>query len=145
MCVLRESTFANWEGAQDGASAIGVSIKEPNVPMTTRLWLSTPMVPYWLVARLVGAPLVYFSGWIGMFTGGTIWVLTHGHTVRRKLGASLPDLFAPVCSAWASGSLKPQIQIDTGSQHRGQLNLGFRWIPFESILGILYIHVCCVS
>ena len=28
----------------------------------------------------VGAPpiLVYFSGWIGMFTGGTIWVLTHG-------------------------------------------------------------------
>ena len=29
----------------------------------------------------VGAPpiLVYFSGWIGMFTGGTIWILTHGH------------------------------------------------------------------
>ena len=21
----------------------------------------------------------YFSGWIGMFTGGTIWILTHGH------------------------------------------------------------------
>ena len=20
-----------------------------------------------------------FSGWIGMFTGGTIWILTHGH------------------------------------------------------------------
>ena len=28
----------------------------------------------------VGAPsLVYFSGWLGMFTGGTIWLLTHGH------------------------------------------------------------------
>ena len=30
----------------------------------------------------VGAPpiiLVYFSGWIGIFTGGTIWILTHGH------------------------------------------------------------------
>ena len=23
--------------------------------------------------------LVYFSGWIRMFTGGTIWILTHGH------------------------------------------------------------------
>ena len=22
--------------------------------------------------------LVYFSGWMGMFTGGTIWMLTHG-------------------------------------------------------------------
>ena len=22
---------------------------------------------------------VYFSGWIGMFAGGTIWILTHGH------------------------------------------------------------------
>ena len=29
----------------------------------------------------VGVPpiFVYFSGWIGMFTGGTIWLLTHGH------------------------------------------------------------------
>ena len=29
----------------------------------------------------MGAPpiLVYFSGWIGMFTGGTIWILPHGH------------------------------------------------------------------
>ena len=36
----------------------------------------------------VGAPpiLVYFSGWIGMFTGGTIWILTHGHL--RALFAS---------------------------------------------------------
>ena len=23
--------------------------------------------------------LAYFSGWIGMFTRGTIWILTHGH------------------------------------------------------------------
>ena len=32
----------------------------------------------------VGAPpiSVYFSGWIGMFTEGTIWILTHGHIVN---------------------------------------------------------------
>ena len=23
-----------------------------------------------------------FSGWIGMFTGGTSWILTHGHTIQ---------------------------------------------------------------
>ena len=25
----------------------------------------------------------YFSGWIGMFTGTTIWVLTHGHVAME--------------------------------------------------------------
>ena len=35
----------------------------------------------------VGAPpiLAYFSGWIGMFTGGTIWVLIHGHMSKARL------------------------------------------------------------
>ena len=34
-----------------------------------------------------GAPptLVYFSGWIGMFTGGTIWLLTHGQMTVKTL------------------------------------------------------------
>ena len=48
----------------------------------------------------------YFSGWIGMFTGGTIWVLTHGHMnffrqviarapgLRRAPGALRGDFFA---------------------------------------------------
>ena len=27
----------------------------------------------------------YFSGWIGMFTGGTIWILTHGHLSEPHL------------------------------------------------------------
>ena len=43
-------------------------------------------IPIWLWIKTTGtifragAPpiLVYFSGWIGMFTGGTIWILTHG-------------------------------------------------------------------
>ena len=25
----------------------------------------------------------YFSGWIGMFTGGTIWLLTHGQILNN--------------------------------------------------------------
>ena len=30
--------------------------------------------------------LVYFSGWIGMFTGGTIRVLIHGHMSQPRHG-----------------------------------------------------------
>ena len=49
----------------------------------------TPGMNIWLWVKTNGtilgsAPpiLVYFSGWIGMFTGGTIWILTHGHLIR---------------------------------------------------------------
>ena len=26
----------------------------------------------------------YFSGWSGMFTGGTIWILTHGQICAQR-------------------------------------------------------------
>ena len=40
----------------------------------------------------------YFSGWIGMLTGGTFWILTHGHLRNRGAGSpALPP--APRCSA----------------------------------------------
>ena len=38
----------------------------------------------------------YFSGWIGMFTGGTIWLLTHGHVFPNARAG---------CSARAGGFL----------------------------------------
>ena len=45
-------------------------------PLTTRNSCgSKPMVPFWLV----GAPPIYsILAGIGMFTGGTIWIWTHG-------------------------------------------------------------------
>ena len=38
--------------------------------------VNTNGIPFWLVGEF-SAHVTYFSGWIGMFTGGTIWVLTH--------------------------------------------------------------------
>ena len=35
-------------------------------------------IPFWLVGEFSTHFRAYFSGWIGMFTGGTIWLLTHG-------------------------------------------------------------------
>ena len=34
-------------------------------------------IPFW--GRCTTHFRAYFSGWIGMFTGGAIWLLTHGH------------------------------------------------------------------
>ena len=46
------------------------------------LWWSKPLngIPFWLVGALTAHFRTYLSGWIGMFTGGTIWILTHGQT-----------------------------------------------------------------
>ena len=46
---------------------------------------SKPMVPFW--GRCTTHFRTYFSGCIGMFLGGTIWILTHGllHTVAKGL------------------------------------------------------------
>ena len=52
---------------------------------------SKPMVPFW--GRCT-THLFYFSGWIGMFTGGTIWILTHG-----QMRVCLPHVF---CSLFVS-------------------------------------------
>ena len=40
---------------------------------------STPIGSHFGVGEFTTHFRTYFSGWIGMFTGGTIWVLTHGH------------------------------------------------------------------
>ena len=37
-----------------------------------------------LVGRCTTHVRTDFGGWIGMFTGGTIWVLTHSHIVRDR-------------------------------------------------------------
>ena len=43
---------------------------------------SKPMVPFWGRCTVNSPPiLAYFSGWIEMFAGGTIWVLTHNQLV----------------------------------------------------------------
>ena len=36
---------------------------------------SKPMIPFW-------APILVYTG-IGMFTEGTIWLLTHGHVIQK--------------------------------------------------------------
>ena len=35
-------------------------------------------IPFWLVGEFTTHFRTYFGGWIGRFTGGTIWILTHG-------------------------------------------------------------------
>ena len=49
---------------------------------------SKPMIPCWLVGEFTAHFSTYFSGWIGMFTGGTIWLLTRrgptSKTQRRR-------------------------------------------------------------
>ena len=40
--------------------------------------VKTNGIPFWLVGEFTHFRF-HFSGWIGMFTGGTIWLLTHGH------------------------------------------------------------------
>ena len=48
------------------------------------LWVKTNGIPFWLVGEFTTHFRTYFSGWIGMFTGGTIWLLTHGHICRQS-------------------------------------------------------------
>ena len=43
------------------------------------LWLSKSMGSHLGVGEFTTHFRTYLSGWIGMFTGGTIWILTHGH------------------------------------------------------------------
>ena len=48
------------------------------------LWVKTNGIPFW--ARCTTHFRTYFTG-IGMFTGGMIWILTHGHmAVAQKTG-----------------------------------------------------------
>ena len=44
--------------------------------MMNLLWVKTNGIPFW--GRCTTQFGAYFSGWIGMLTGGTIWILTHG-------------------------------------------------------------------
>ena len=50
------------------------------------LWVKTNGIPFW--GRCTTHFRTYFSGWIGMFTGGTVWILTHGH-INQWLGAGV--------------------------------------------------------
>ena len=50
------------------------------------LWVETNGIPFWLVGEFTTHCRTYLSGWIGMFTWGTIWVLTHGQMGEIKLG-----------------------------------------------------------
>ena len=47
---------------------------------------SKPMVPFW--GRCTTHFRTYFGGWIGMFTGNTIWMLIHDHRNRFGPGAA---------------------------------------------------------
>ena len=51
-------------------------------------WFKTNRIPFWGF-RCTTHFRTYFSGWIGMFTGATIWVLTHGQMTLH--GATTPS------------------------------------------------------
>ena len=44
-------------------------------------------IPFW--GRCTTHFRTYFSGWIGMFTGGTIWPLTHGQVCAERAAPRL--------------------------------------------------------
>ena len=61
----------------DGHGA-GLHSRSPNWRMW--LWLSkTVLGSHFGVGEFTTHFRNYFSGWIGMFTGSTIWLFTHGH------------------------------------------------------------------
>ena len=68
----------------------GARMRRGERSTATWLWLSKPFWDPILVGRCTTHFLFYFVivfllG-IGMFTGGTIWILTHGHVARWNCG-----------------------------------------------------------
>ena len=63
---------------------------------TDRAWGSTPLVSHFGVGEFATHFRTYFSGWIGMFTGGTeFWILAHG---QIELGGGQAQLTQMVAS-----------------------------------------------
>ena len=46
--------------------------------------VKTHGIPFWLAGEFTPHVRTYFSGWIGMFTGGTIWLLTRGRRIGTQ-------------------------------------------------------------
>ena len=65
------------------------------------LWVKTVLVPFWGF-RCTTHVRTYFSGWIGTFTGGTIWLLTHGHMAVAPSSLPVPCFCFPIF-CWSSG------------------------------------------
>ena len=101
------------------------------------LWLSKPMVFVFGVGELTTHFRIrtYFSGWIGMFPAGTIWLLTHSHVNdvhQRVLNSGLYHAQGTVLLQPPGGFLSHRrslTQADTRSQlvdslihSNGQLN-----------------------
>ena len=69
------------------------------------VYLSGGSKPFWdpiLVGEFTTHFRTYFSGWIGMFTGGTIWILTHGHLALEALALGEQHrTSAPSAATWS--------------------------------------------
>ena len=79
----RRNRGSAWHGpSRLGATprAQGKRLAETWGPKSIWLWVKTDGIPFWGF-RCTTHFRTYFSGWIGMFTGGTIWTLTHGQYV----------------------------------------------------------------
>ena len=72
---------------------------------------SKPMVPF--SDRCTTHLRAYFSGWIGMFTGGTIRLLTHGHICGGPRPISAWERHFPSC-----------IQVEHGQREASCLDPG---------------------
>ena len=112
-----------------------------------------PMGSHFGVGEFTTHFRTYFSGWIGMFTGGRIWILTHGH-----LGSFLSKLrrtstgftvTAARCTTKSSASTRngtSNTRADAG-QRRG---LGGWFLREEGMLrhlgvcmfGLLHVFFC---
>ena len=101
------------------------------------LWLSKPRLHFG-VGQFTTHFKTYFSGWIGMFTGGTIWLLTHGHQTPAPKFAPLfvSLLWGPRCFPLT----RPKNGCGSKLIRRGYAGFGPCFhLPGQAILGIGFL------
>ena len=54
------------------------------------VWVTTDSIPFWAFGTT--HLRTDFSGWIGMLTAGTIWILSHGHINQPQFRCFSPSL-----------------------------------------------------
>ena len=110
---------------------------------------SNPMVPFW--GRCTTYFRTYFSGWIGIFTGGTIWLLTHGHVRGRCSSAwpadpesSSPRRRRSWCARWSQDRMPRDGACASGSiadwiQESRKLGVAFFFLPLFVFVAFFFL------
>ena len=102
---------------------------------------SKPMVPFW--GRCTTHFRTYFSGWIGIFTGGTIWILTHGDLFSglRVCSTSRPGLLEAARSRRPTSAMKSIQQMLDLSSSAVEGNCGYEILALHVLLRFLCLEV----